>query len=512
MRINTDRRTLRSGFVCTRRVGHYPDRRKVICVYSVEQSVFRTEKKMEKEMSLRKKLIGNKAFYAMVLGVLVPIVIQNGITNFVGLLDNIMVGRIGTEQMSGIAIVNQLLMVFNLAIFGAVSGAGIFGAQFYGCKNNKGVQQTFRFKFYICTVIVIVGIILLLVKGEDLILLYLHGDDNQAALEATLSFGKEYLVVMLLGLAPFVIEEIYAGTLRECGETKLPMLAGVVAVLVNLVLNFLLIFGKFGFPKLGVVGAAVATVVSRVVQMVIVIVWTHTHTDRMPFIVGAYREWRIPSPLTWNIIGKGTPLMVNEMLWSAGMAILNQCYSMRGLEAVAALNISTTISNLFSVVFAAMGSAISIIVGQLLGAGKMEEAKDTDTKLIAFSIMSCVVCGGVMAILSELFPLLYNTSDEVRSLAGTLLRVAACCMPLWAFMHAAYFTLRTGGKTVVTFLFDSVFLWVVSIPAAYVLSRYTGLPLVSIYICISLLDIIKCVIGFVLVKKGVWLNNIVAEK
>ena len=131
----------------------------------MEQSVFRVEEKTEKEMSLRKKLIGDKAFYAMVLGVLVPIVIQNGITNFVGLLDNIMVGRIGTEQMSGIAIVNQLLMVFNLAIFGAVSGAGIFGAQFYGCKNNKGVQQTFRFKFYICTAIVVAGITLLLLKG-----------------------------------------------------------------------------------------------------------------------------------------------------------------------------------------------------------------------------------------------------------------------------------------------------------------------------------------------------------
>lgn len=463
-------------------------------------------------MSLRKKLIGDKAFYAMVLGVLVPIVIQNGITNFVGLLDNIMVGRIGTEQMSGIAIVNQLLLVFNLAIFGAVSGAGIFGAQFFGCKNHKGVQQTFRFKFYICTAIVIAGITLLLLRGEDLILLYLHGDENQAALEATLAYGKEYLLVMLLGLAPFVIEEIYAGTLRECGETKVPMVAGVIAVLVNLVLNYLLIFGYLGCPKLGVVGAAVATVVSRVVQLVIVVVWTHTHADRMPFIVGAYKEWRIPSPLTWKIISKGTPLMFNEILWSAGMAILNQCYSMRGLEAVAALNISTTISNLFSIVFAAMGNAISIIVGQLLGAGKMEEAKDTDTKLIAFSILSCVVCGGAMALLSELFPLLYNTSGEVRSLAGALLRVAACCMPLWAFMHATYFTLRTGGKTVITFLFDSVFLWVASIPVAYVLSRYTALPLLRIYTSICMLDIIKCVIGFILVKKGVWLNNIVAEK
>ena len=330
-------------------------------------------------MSLRKKLIGNREFYGMVLGVAVPIMVQNGITNFVSLLDNIMVGRVGTEQMSGIAIVNQLLLIFNLAIFGAISGAGIFGAQFYGCRNHKGVQQTFRFKLYICAAIVLAGVFLLLAKGDSLILLYLHGEGNEAALEATLGYGREYLLVMLTGLLPFAIEEIYSGTLRECGETKLPMKAGIVAVCVNLLLNYLLIYGKFGLPELGVVGAAIATVISRYVQAGVVIIWTHTHAERMPYIVGAYWEWKIPEQLAKNIAIKGTPLMINEILWAAGMAILNQCYSMRGLDAVAAVNICGTSSNLFNVVFMAMGSAISIIVGQLLGAGKMEEAQDTDT-------------------------------------------------------------------------------------------------------------------------------------
>ena len=315
---------------------------------------------------------------------------------------------------------------------------------------------------------------------------------------------------MLIGLLPFTVEEIYASTLRECGETKLPMIAGVVAVCVNLVLNYLLIFGKLGFPKLGVVGAAAATVVSRYVQAAIIILWTHTHADRMPFIVGVYREWKIPGQLAGNIIAKGMPLMVNEILWAAGTAALNQCYSMRGLEAVAALNISSTISNLFNIVFMAMGSAISIIVGQLLGAGKMEEARDTDTKLIAFSVFSCLVLGGIMFLASPFFPRLYNTTDTVRTLAMRLLQVAACCMPIWAFMHSTYFTLRTGGKTIVTFLFDSVFLWAVTTPVAFVLSRYTGLPIIPLYLSCQLLDLIKCAIGFVLVKKGVWVNNIVA--
>ncbi|MCI8541731.1 MAG: MATE family efflux transporter [Lachnospiraceae bacterium] len=447
----------------------------------------------------------------MVLGVTVPIMIQNGITNFVGLLDNIMVGRIGTEQMSGIAIVNQLLMVFNLAIFGAISGVGIFSAQFFGCKNHQGVRHTLRFKIYVCMGILVLGIFALVAGGEQLIMLYLHGEGNDQALQATLAYGKEYLWVMLAGLFPFVIEEVYASTLREGGETKVPMIAGVVAVLVNLALNYLLIFGKFGFPELGVVGAAIATVISRYVQAAVVIVWTHRNPDKMPFIVGAYRELRVPVQLTWNITKKGTPLMFNEILWSAGVAIMTQCYSTRGLDAVAALNISTVISNLFNVVFVAMGSAVSIIVGQLLGAGKMEEAMDTDRKLIAFAVLSSVAIGAVVVLLAPLFPQLYNTSDEVKRLAALLLRVAAVCMPVFAFLHTTYFTLRSGGKTIITFLFDSVFLWCVSIPVAYVLSRHTGMAIAALYLSCQMLDLIKCVIGYILVKKGVWLNNIVAE-
>lgn len=463
-------------------------------------------------MSIGKKLFGDKTFYKMVLAVAVPIMIQNGITNFVGLLDNIMVGRIGTEQMSGIAIVNQLLMVFNLSIFGAISGAGIFGAQFFGCKDHKGVRHTFRFKLYICLAIVVVGILIFCCFGENLIRMYLHGEGNEQALEAALYYGQQYLWMMLIGLLPFGVEQIYTSTLRECGETMVPMKAGIAAVLVNLVLNYLLIFGKFGFPELGVVGAAIATVISRYVQATIVVIWTHKHTREMPFIVGAYKELTIPSHLAGNIIAKGTPLMINEILWSAGMATLMQCYSVRGLDTVAALNISSTITNLFNVVFIALGSAISIIVGQLLGAGKMQEAKDTDTKLIAFSVFSCVGIGLVLILLAPLFPMLYNTSDNVKELATWFLRIAAGCMPLAAFTHASYFTLRSGGKTVITFLFDSVFLWCVSTPLAFVLSRYTDMPIVPLYLTCQLIEILKCILGFVLVKKGVWLQNIVAVK
>jgi len=447
----------------------------------------------------------------MALTVAVPIMIQNGITNFVSLLDNIMVGRIGTEQMSGVAIINQLMFVFNISIFGAVSGAGIFGAQFWGCGKQEGVRHTFRFKWLAAIVLVALAGLLFFAAGEELILLYLHGEGNDVQLEETLLYAKQYLKVMLWGLLPFGICQVYTSTMRECGETMLPMKAGIVAVVINMCLNYVLIFGKFGMPQLGVVGAAIATVVSRYVEVVIVITWAHTHKEKQPYIDGIYRSFHIPGNLVGKILLKGTPLMMNEIMWSVGMAILMQCYSLRGLDAVAGLNISSTISNLFNVVYIAMGSAVSIIVGQLLGAGKMEEAKETDTKLIAFSVASCLVMGGLLALVAPLFPLMYNTTDAVRALGTGFIRIVAVCMPLYAFVHCAYFTLRSGGKTVVTFLFDSVFVWVASIPLAYILSRFTDIPVIPLYFICQSLEAIKCVIGFVLIKKGVWLQNIVKD-
>lgn len=456
------------------------------------------------------KLVGNKAFYKMVLAIAVPIMIQNGITNFVSLLDNIMIGQVGTEQMSGVAIVNQLLFVYNLCIFGGVSGAGIFTAQYFGQKNVEGVRQTVRFKVWMASIITLLTVLLLLFTGGSLITFYLQGEGTADSVAATLTYGLQYLWIMLLGLPPFMMVQVYSSTLRECGQTLLPMKAGIVAVFVNLTLNYILIYGKFGAPALGVQGAAIATIISRYVEAAIVLIHTHQHKRENPFVEGLYSSLKVPGALVQKILIKGTPLLLNETFWAAGMAMLTQCYSVRGLNVIAGLNISNTINNVFNIVFIALGDSVAIIVGQLLGAGKMDEARDTDNKMIAFSVFCCTCVALVMLVLAQYFPLLYKTNDEARTLATYFIMVAAIFMPQNAFLHASYFTLRSGGKTIITFLFDSVFIWCVSVVIAFTLSRYTTLPVLAVYAFVQMGDWIKCVIGFILVKKGVWLQNIVS--
>lgn len=454
--------------------------------------------------------IGDKAFYRHVLYLAVPMIIQNAITSFVSFLDNIMVGQIGTEQMSGVAIVNQLMFVFNICIFGGVSGAGIFGTQFYGKGDYEGQKYAFRFKMYASALLTGIALCLFGFCSTQLISLYLNDTGSVGNITLALNYGKEYLAIMMLGLIPFALGQTYISSIRETGQTFVPMLAGIVAVITNLILDYILIFGINGVvPAMGVSGAAIATVAARFIECGIVVIWTHMHKKKNPYIVGAYKSFLIPRHIFKGIFIKGTPLMLNEMLWASGMAVISQCYAVRGLEVVAAQNISSTITNLFNIVYIQLGNCISIVVGQLLGAGKVKEAKDADNKMIFFSVGCCVVVSAFMILIGQHFPSIYKTEDSIKALAKTFILISALVMPLCAFSHCAYFTLRSGGKTIITFLFDSVYTWVLVIPFAYVLANHTLFSIQLVFFLVQFTEMIKVIIGFFMIRSGAWVQNIV---
>mgnify|MGYP003291774862 CR=1 FL=1 len=456
-----------------------------------------------------KKYIGDRKFYKMVLTLGLPIMIQNGISNFVNLLDNIMVGSVGTEQMSGVAVANQFMFVFNLCVFGAISGAGIFSSQFYGKKDHEGIRYCFRFKFLSVLLLSAVAVLIFSFFQEPLISQYLKGNAGQGDPTMVLQCGKDYITIMLCGLLPFGLTQMYSGTLREQNQTLVPMVAGLTAVAVNLGFNWLLIFGHWGFPELGIRGAAIATVISRFVELAIVVMYTHLNREKYPFIVGAYSSMHIPGKLFKDMVIKGTPLLVNEGLWSAGVAVLSQKYSLCGLIVVGAQNISNTVSTFFNMIYMSFGTAISIVVGPLLGRGESEKAVDTARKMITFCVMVSIGVGATVALCAPLFPKLYNVSPDVRDLARRLLIVTGCCSPINGFVHASYFTIRSGGKTLITFLFDSAFMWCVVIPTATILVNFTSITIIPLFLTVSLMEGIKCIVAFILIRKRVWIRKLV---
>jgi len=459
-----------------------------------------------------KKWIGDKAFYRLVLTIAIPLMLQNGITSLVAMLDNVMVGRLGTEPMTGVAIANQLLFIYQLLIFGGLSGVGIYTSQFYGLGEEKGIQYTFRFKIIVCILLAVVAIPVLLLFDEPLLGLYLRSSVEGGDPVLTLAYARDYMKIMLIGFIPFSLAQTYATTLREMRQTVVPMAAGLASVAVNVSFNYILIFGKLGFPALGVVGAAIATVLSRFVELAVVSIWLHRHSSVYPFIKKVYRSLRVPLDLVKKIAKTSAPLIVNEGAWAIGMAVIAQCYSLRGIYAMAGYNIANTLMQVSMLCCFAMGNAITILVGNQLGAGEIEKAKDTDNKLIAFGVATGIVIGLLFVAIAQFFPRLYQTEAEVKQIAASLITVNAILLFVYSFNHCVYFTLRCGGKTLITFLFDGAFTLLICLPLAFLLARYTTLQIVPLYIACHTAEFLKAVIGIGFLRSGKWANTLVSRQ
>lgn len=453
----------------------------------------------------------NRKVYRRALALAVPMMIQNGVTNAVGLIDNVMVGSLGTESMTAVSIASQLFFVFFLAVFGGLSGPGIYSTQYFGQGNIDGVRDVFRLKCWIGLFCLVTGLTVFLLWGNQLISLYLQGQDGGIDAVATLHYSRQYMLIMLFGLLPFVITQIYANSLRETGESIKPMIAGICSVVADICFNYVLIYGKFGFPKLGVQGAAIATVIARIVEMCVIVTWAHCKKEKYIFLQGLYRTMKVPKLMSHTIIKKGLPIFFNEFLWAGGMAVMTQCYSIRGLGIVAGLTISNAICNLLNVVFIAMGHAVGILSGQMLGASEYERAKRDSVRLMWFTAAMSLILSVLLVAVSGVFPLAYDTTQEVRRYGTVFIMITAIFFPVQGFLNALYFTLRSGGKTVITFLFDSMYSWVISVPVAYFLCRYTAISIFAVYVLIQSLDFIKLVVGYVLIKRGIWINNLVAD-
>lgn len=463
-------------------------------------------------LKLKERLIGDRKFYRHVLAVALPIIVQMCITNFVSLLDNVMVGRLSTEAMSGVSIINQFIFVFNLLIFGAISAAGIFTAQYHGSGDVEGVRQTFRFKLIINVTATLLAILVFAFLKEPLINSFLHESDSSGDLAATFEFGRKYLLVMLIGLIPYAISQVYASTLRETGETLVPMCSSLVAVFTNLIFNYILIFGKLGAPALGVEGAAIATVISRFVELAILLAWTHTHGGRVKFINGIYRSLKVPTALLRKICIKGLPLVANELLFALALTFRNQFYSTRGLDVVASLNIATTVINLFNVVYLSLGSAIAIIVGNLLGAGKTDEAKLSASRMTAFSIFSALIMTCTLIAASPAIPLMYNVGESVRELASYMLVCAAFIMPFQSFNNACYYTFRAGGRILATVMLDSGILWMIIIPLSFIFTNFTSFGILILFPLCQALDGFKSIFGALYLARGSWARRLVNDR
>ena len=448
-------------------------------------------------------LLNKKAFLKKMIFIGFPMMLQSTISNLLNFVDNIMVGGLGSVAIEAVSIVNQIFFVYICVLCGAISGAGVFSTQFFGKKDYEGVKKIFQIKWIFAIVIILFTIIVFYLFKCDIVGLYLHKCNAERKLEI-LNAVNLYFPFIILSAIPFGIRKIYESTLNESGNTKITMYSSVIAVISNTILNYSLIYGKFGFPVLGIRGAAIATFISRCIEFFIVIIFSKQFT----FFKSIYSNFVVTRDYFLKITKNITPLIVNTFFWSYSFSIIIQIYSLKDIDNIAIMSIATTFSYIFIDLLVAVGNTAEIILGHELGKNNFNLANILAKRILLVTFSIALFFSFIMYFYSFYFPDFYNVNAEIKNMATKCIQSFAVTFVFTTFVNTSFHILRAGGKTVLTTLFDSVFLWVIMIPIQFLLVKFTGLELFQIYFLVLFLQIVQVIVGYILISKKVWIQNL----
>lgn len=446
-----------------------------------------------------KELFKDRDFMKKALMIAIPLMLQQLIVNSVNLVDNLMVGQLGDYSLSAVSSANRFYFIATMGTNGMIAASIIFLSQFNGANNYDKMKETFRFSFISSFILCFVFFTAALLFPSSII----HFFINDATI---ISIGSTYLKIACFSYLPMVISLCVSNALRAMGETKLPLCISIVSVVTNVILDYLLIFGFKFIPAMGVAGAAIATLAARVLEAIIYLIVLHKND--YPFKTKIKDMFKIDGHLAMSILKKALPLCVNEILWSGGMATLLKFYSTRGVAANTGYSVSSTVADLFYVLFTGMATASTVLIGTALGANKIDEARDSGYKLICFSMMLSLVFGSMMFTSSFAVPYIFNVSAEAQTIASNFLRVMSVLFWLYMFNTQCYFTLRAGGDTKSTMFMDSVYMWTINLPFVGLLAYYTNINIYLLYIAGQCTDFIKAILSFHLVRKEKWVRNL----
>jgi len=442
----------------------------------------------------------SKKFIKSFFVVAMPMILQQTLAASVQLVDNFMVGQLGESAISGVASVNQIFFIGMLLVFGITGGAGIYTAQFYGDRNFDKLKQSYRLKIVCSIGISILIMAISIIFRESLVGLFL--DEGSTAFE----MAKSYIVIGAFGLIPMALNTAIGSTFREIARPIYPTMATTTSILLNTFLNWVLIFGNLGMPAMGVEGAAIATVTARTVEsMLMLLLVKYKGKEFSTRLVNMYR---IQKELIKKIFEKAIPLAMNELLWSTGTTVLFFAYALRGEEQLAGHSIAYTIFQLAFVVFSGVGVAVSVMVGNELGADNIEKARENSKNIMILGATMATVMGLAVFLLSGQILSFYNINELAYKVAKTNIGTLALFFPAILINVSIFFSMRAGGDTKSTLIMDAVFTWVVPVPLALFMGYFTDLPIYTMFFYVSLTEVLKLVLAVYRYRKGYWLQNL----
>lgn len=450
-----------------------------------------------------KRYFGTWKFYKMTLLIALPIMAQQFITSFVNLIDNIMIGSVGNIALTSVTVSNRYYLIFNATLFGICGAASIFIAQYYGAKEKEKCQKVFNISMSWSILMALLFMIVLFIMPQLVINIF-------SKTPSIVTQSLMYLNYIKYAYLPCAISFACMMTLRAVGVNTIQLKVGAIAVLINTLLNYCLIFGNFGFPEMGIEGAAIATLIARIVEMTIYlyVIYRNKHYFKLDIKGLIYLD----KDLMRNLIKKIVPLTFNEVMFSMGLALVFMSYMRTDEHLVAAVAVVDTVANILFIVFAGLSSAVSILIGKKLGANLIDEAKENARKLIVFAGLIAAFLGMIVFIVAPYIPEFYNVQPDIKEAITILLRVKSVSIILHAVNACVFLILRSGGDIVSTLIMDSGFLWCGAVLVSTVLSMRTSLSLIFIYAIVESLEIIRVFVSTHFFKKEKWAKNITVSQ
>ena len=456
-----------------------------------------------------KRYFGSLPFYRKALMIGIPVMLQALIQSLVSLVDNFMVAGLGDVKMSGVSVAGQILFVFMVLSNAICAAGGIYMTQFSGAKNKAGMRQALRFKFYLLGSFIAVYLLVCLVFPRQILSMMVVGNTEA---EAILDAGEEYMRLMGFMGIPFCVSVVLATSMREIGQVRAPLIISVIGTLVNCALNWVLIYGNLGAPRLEVRGAAYATIIARLVEMALYILFVVRYPQ--PFLEKHSEKLRTDWKLFGSILRRGWLMLFSELLWVISETVTTAVYNGRGgADVVSGMSAGWAIVNLLFVSFGGINTATSVIIGKTLGEGQLDEARNQKTWMLSAAVVFGLFMTLMGAMVTLLTPLVFGHLSQVaQGICRDLVLLVSLYMPLWIYTNVQFSVARAGGDTVMGAVVDGGVTLLVVIPGILLLARLTDWGPVLMYGVLKLTDFVKIIIAHLWLKKEKWVKNLTTQE
>ena len=449
------------------------------------------------------RLLGDRAFYAKLLNIAIPIIIQNFIMSSLNLVDVIMIGQVGDVAVAAVGLGNQVYFLLRLLLFGITSGAAVFAAQYWGKRDIPNIRKVLGLSLMLaCFSGLFFTVIALVLPGW---ILGLYSEDTRVIQE-----GVVYLRIVGISYLATAISFAYSDVLRSTENVRLPMAVSVIALSMNIILDYGLILGRLGMPQMGIEGAAIGTTLSRFVEMILLLIFTYRKDTpaaaRLHEMLGQSREFLRSFAVT------ASPVIANELLWSLGSTMYVVIYAHISTTALAAANIASTVQSMGLVFLIGISSACAIIVGNQIGAGQEETAYHYAKRSLVINVIFALLLGAGLHFLSAPILQLYSVTEETAYTAIRMIRMIGYIFWLKSIaMVLIVGIMRSGGDTRYSMVIDVGAIWLVGIPLGALAAFVFHVPAYWVTLIIASEDIAKNIIGLKRFVSKKWINNLVRE-